>query len=207
MSKGRETRARILDVAQGVILQKGFSGSSIDEIIEAAEITKGGFFYHFRGKSDLARELMRRYLEQDEVFFRDLVERAETLVEDPLQRVLLFLKLYSEAMAALPEVHPGCLVASFTYESQQFDPEVRQLAADGIVSWRKIFVERFEPVLERYPLRIEVSLDELADLLTSVIEGGIIVTRATGDPMILAQQLLQVRNYVRLLFGDIPEAG
>ena len=63
MGKAQETRNRILDVAQSLVLAKGFSGTSIDEIVADADITKGGFFYHFKGKNDLARELMRRYWE------------------------------------------------------------------------------------------------------------------------------------------------
>lgn len=203
MSKGQDTRSRILDCAQQIVLEKGFSGSSLDEIIDAARITKGGFFYHFRGKADLARALMERYLAEDEAFLTALVERADELVDDPLQRVLVFLKLFAEAMAELPDVHPGCLVASFTYESQQFDPAVRRMAEDGVRSWRRIFVERFEPVVAKYPPAHEVELDELGDMLTSVIEGGIIVSRVMRDRRILVQQLLQFRSYVRLLFEPL----
>jgi len=202
MGKGSETRLRILDTAQEIVLRMGFSGASIDEIIDAAGITKGGFFYHFRGKADLARALMQRYLEQDEAFFSAVIERAEELVEDPLQRVLVFLKLYAEAMGDLPGVHPGCLVASFTYESQQFDPAVRDMAAAGVQRWRDIFKERFVPVVTKYPMVRKVELDELADTLVSMMEGGIILSRVMNDPQILVQQLLQFRNYVRLLFGQ-----
>ena len=203
MGKGAETRLRILDTAQQIVLEKGFSGTSIDEIIDAAGITKGGFFYHFRGKADLARALMQRYLEQDEAFFTAVIERAEELVEDPLQRALLFMKLFAEAMGDLPGVHPGCLVASFTYESQQFDPEVREMAAAGVQRWRDIFRQRFVPVVEKYSMVRKVELDELADTLTSLMEGGIILSRVMNDPQILVQQLLQFRNYLRLLFGDV----
>lgn len=203
MRKGERTRERVLAIAEGLILQRGFSGTSIDDIIDAADITKGGFFYHFRGKADLARALVLRYLDADELFFRRLVDRAEELVEDPLQRVLLFLKLFAEAMADIPGTHPGCLVASFTYESQLLDPELRSLMAEGVQSWRRLFVSLFEPVVEKYPMREEVALDDLADMLTSIIEGGIIVSRINDDPRALVQQLLQYRSHVRMLFGDL----
>jgi AcrR family transcriptional regulator len=190
-SKGERTRTRILDAAQEIVLSKGFSGASIDEIIAAAGITKGGFFYHFRGKADLARELMRRYLEQDELFFRAIIDRADELVEDPLQRALLFLKLFSEEMLKLPDVHPGCLVASFTYESQQLDPDVREMAAQGVQRWRQVFGERFRPIVGRYPSKLDVEIDDLADNLISVIEGGIVVSRGLGDPRVVGQQVFQ----------------
>lgn len=202
-AKGERTREHILATAESLILERGYSGTSIEEIIGAAGITKGGFFYHFDGKIDLARNLILRYLQQDERFFAGLFARARELTEDPLQQMLIFLKLMAEAMLDLPGTHPGCLVASFTYESQQFDDEVRMLNAEGMLAWRRIFREHLERVAARYPMKIERPLEELADMLTSVIEGGIILSRCLNDREILPNQLLQYRNYIRLVFGDL----
>lgn len=202
-AKGAQTREHVLATAESIILQRGYAGTSIEDIISRAGITKGGFFYHFDGKIDLARKLIKRFLEQDAVFFTGLVERAKSLTEDPLQQLLIFLKLMAEAMADLPSTHPGCLVASFTYESEQFDDEVRELNAQGILSWRHIFMEQLDKIVEKYPMKIERPLEELADMLTGIIEGGIIMSRALNDRDILPNQLLQYREYIRLVFGDL----
>ena len=45
--------------------QKGFAATSIDELIAGAGITKSGFFYHFKDKTELAKALLLRYLERD----------------------------------------------------------------------------------------------------------------------------------------------
>ena len=108
----------------------------------------------------------------------------------------------AEAMADLPGAHPGCLVASFTYEARQIDDEVQELNAQGALSWRRIFLEHFEKVLEKYPMKIEKPLEELADMLSSVIEGGIIMSKVLNDRQILSNQLLQYRQYIRLVFDD-----
>ena len=202
-AKGEQTRENILATAERIILQRGYAGTSIEDIIGEAGITKGGFFYHFDGKNDLAKNLMLRYLDQDEKFFSGLGERAQALTEDPLQQLLIFLKLMAEAMADLPGTHPGCLVASFTYEAQQFDEEMRKLNAQGVLSWRRIFLEHLEKVAEKYPMKIEKPIEELADMLSSVIEGGIIMSNVLGDRDILPNQLLHYRSYIRLVFGDV----
>ena len=201
-AKGEQTREHIMATAENIILQRGYSGTSIEDIIGQAGITKGGFFYHFDGKNDLAKNLILRYLDKDVQFFTELAERAQALTEDPLQQLLIFLKLMAEAMEDLPGAHPGCLVASFTYEAQQFDEEVRLLNAEGVLSWRRIFLGHFEKVLQKYPMKIEKPLEELADMLSSVIEGGIIMSKVLDDKRILPNQLLHYRNYIRLVFGD-----
>ena len=149
---------------------------------------------------------MLRYLEQDKAFFDGLVERASTLTEDPLQRYLLFLNLLAEAMADLPGLHPGCLVASFTYEARQFDSDVLALNAEGVRSWRRIFLSLLERAAEKHPPVIDRPLEELADMLTSVIEGGIVLSKVLNASDILPGQLLQYRDYVRLAFGDLKAA-
>ena len=200
-TKGELTRENILGIAEHIILQKGFSGTSIDEIIEAANITKGGFFYHFKGKEDLAKHLMIRYQKADDQFFNDLFERADLLSEDPLQQMLIFLKLLAEAMGSLPDTHPGCLVASFTYENQQFNDDVKEIICDCMVGWRQLFIKKLSRINEKYPMKIESDVLELADMLTSVIEGGIIFSKVFNEPERLVQQILQYRNHIRLLYG------
>jgi hypothetical protein len=51
-------------------------------------------------------------------------------------------------------------------------------------------------------MKIEHSLDELADMLTSVIEGGIIVSKVLDNGAALPNQILNYRSYIRLVFGD-----
>ena len=200
-AKGERTREHVLATAEKLILARGYSGTSIDEIISESGLTKGGFFYHFDGKADLAKHLMLRYLDKDMQFFLDLSARAKELVDDPLQQFLLFLKLLAESMAELPDTHPGCLVASFTYESHQFDEQIQSLNAEGVLGWRELFLGHIEAIAEKYPLKTDQPLEELADMLSSIIEGGIIMSKVLDDNEALPSQLMQYRNYIRLLFA------
>lgn len=72
----------------------------------------------------------------------------------------------------------------------------------GTLDWRRIFREQLERIEENRKPAIEVELDTLADMLSSVIEGGIILSRVLNDKYVLVNQLKQYRNYLRLLYGD-----
>ncbi len=157
------------------MLAKGFAGTSIEELIAAAGITKSGFFYHFKDKGDLAKALLLRYLEHDRQVLDDLFDRADELNEDPLHGFLVGLKLFAEMMANMTEVHPGCLAASFVYQDQLFNREVRELNAEGILRWRRRFRERFDLIAKKYPPRDGVDLDALADMAATLIEGALIL--------------------------------
>jgi TetR/AcrR family transcriptional repressor of nem operon len=92
----------VLMSAESMILHKG-SGTSIDDIIDRASITRGGFFYHFDGQQGLAEALMQRYPEHDDRMFNRLFDEANELSEDPLQRLLTFLKLLAQSLAMFNE--------------------------------------------------------------------------------------------------------
>ncbi len=111
--KGSDTRERILDVAEAAVLEKGFAATSIEELIAAVDITKSGFFYHFKDKNELAKALLIRYVEREDSLFDDLFARADELNEDPLHGFLVGLKMMSELMADLPNGHPAALSRPF----------------------------------------------------------------------------------------------
>ena len=195
-----DTRERILEVAEAAVLAKGFAATSIEEIIAAVGITKSGFFYHFKDKGELAKGLMLRYLEHDRQVLDEIFARGDELNDDPLHGFLVGLKLFAEMLANMPEVHPGCLAASFCYQDQLFNREIRELNAEGVLVWRRRFRERFELIAKRYPPRQEVDLEALADMAATLVEGGLILGKVLRDPTILPRQFLLYRDLVRSIF-------
>ena len=198
--KGSDTKERILDVAEAAVLEKGFAATSIEELIAVVDITKSGFFYHFKDKNELAKALLIRYVEREDALFDDLFARADELNEDPLHGFLVGLKMMSELMADLPNGHPGCLVASFCYQDRLFDREVRDLNTKAVLNWRKRFRERLELIAARYPPKSPVNLDDLADLLSVIADGGIILSRVVNDKQALPRQIMLYRDFIRGVF-------
>ncbi len=203
-TRSNSSRERILATAESIILQQGFAGTTIEEIIDKAAITKGGFFYHFSGKAELAKALIDRYIQMDTDVFTDLSKRADSLSEDPLQRALLFLNLFTEMVAGMTDVHPGCLAAAFTYETQQFDTEIRHRIEVGMQEWRSMIAKRLEDIMAKYEPSMDVSVDSLADMFTSCVEGGIILAKAYDDNQALIDQVQNYRSHLRLLFEQDP---
>ncbi len=197
---GSGTRDRILELAEMAVLEKGFAATSIDELIAGVGITKSGFFYHFRDKSELAKALLERYLDREEVLLNDLFTRADELHEDPLHGFLVGLKMFAEMMADLPSTHPGCLVASYCYQDQLFNKEIRDMNAAAILGWRARFRARFDQISARYPPRVEVDLDALADMVSALVDGGIILSKVVHEKQVLPQQVMLYRSFVRAIF-------
>ncbi|MEW5685338.1 MAG: TetR/AcrR family transcriptional regulator [Pseudomonadota bacterium] len=199
-TKGERTRERLLDLAYESVIRKGFASTSIEELVEAAGITKSGFFYHFKDKTDLARQLVESYTGRNAVFLDEMAARARELSDDPLHSFLVFLKLYGEAMSEMTVGHPGCMVATVTFQDQAWDQEIRRLIIGNVVSWRTRFLAWLEEIAVAYPPKGKASAEDLADAILAFTYGGMTIARALNDNSTIGRQAMMFRETVRLHF-------
>jgi TetR/AcrR family fatty acid metabolism transcriptional regulator len=77
------TRQRILDAAEEVFAEKGYHGAVVDDIVRAADMSKGGFYFHFPNKQGIFLALM-------EALTPRLINAAERAIEqekDPIAKL------------------------------------------------------------------------------------------------------------------------
>jgi TetR/AcrR family transcriptional repressor of nem operon len=190
-----------MDEAEGLILRQGYAATSIDQIIAKAEITKGSFFYHFKGKGDLALQLVTRFAEADRKLHDETLARAERLSRDPLQQLLIMMGLYEEMFEGYGGETPGCLFASYVYESDLMSEEIRAIIVGAIRSATGKIAAKLEEAVAVHTPRVEFDARSVADLFTTSFEGAFVMARTLPEPDIMLDQLRHYRCYVELLFG------
>ncbi len=164
-SKGERTRIRLLDLAQQSIIEKGFNATSIEELVDAAGITKSGFFYHFRDKQDLARQLVEYWIEDDTTTWDRLEKRARELSDDPLQSFLIFIKLFAETMEDFARRPSGLPCLGHNLPGSFVRSRGQALSAEGALLWRKRFMNWIGEIAALYPPRVPIDEQALADHL------------------------------------------
>lgn len=199
---GTITRNKIMDVAQNMVLDVGLSGTSVEKVIEGADITKGTFFYHFKTKHDLAAALIERYAEDDRHHYSDAMEKAEQLSRDPLQQLLIFIGLFIDMTDQLEDPFPGCLYASYCYQSGAISTDIMAKINEMMHFWRQRLNEKIDEIVPVYPPRIPVENFQVADHLLTTFEGAFILSKVMKEPKLASQQLVQCRNYIELLFDS-----
>lgn len=190
-----------MDAAEGLILDRGFAGTSVQELIGRAGMTKGTFFYHFDTKQDLAHTLVERYAAMDRRHLEEGMARAEREHEDPLEQMVAFVRGFEEEAEALTEPYPGCLFASYCYQHGLFDERTLELVDEAVLLWRRRLTGKLREVAERHPPRHDVDLEALADMLWVIFEGAFILSRTLDEPQAVARQLAVYRVTLRQLFG------
>lgn len=197
---GTTTRTALLDSAERLVLDRGFAGAPVDRIVEGAGATKGAFFHHFASKQALADALIRRWAEGDARHLEDKLGRAERLVEDPLQQLDLFLGFFVEEAEETGGELPGCLFAAYAYQTGLFEPATLEVLAEAMMLWRRRLRAKLDEVVLLHPPASVVDLDAFADSVTVVFEGAYVLSRALGQPEVVAAQLRLLRRHLALTF-------
>ena len=201
---GTVTRNKIMDAAQKMVLNVGLSGTSVEKLIDEAGVTKSTFFYHFKTKHDLAAALIERYAEDDRHHYSDAMEKAEQLARDPLQQILIFVGLFIERTDKLQEPFPGCLYASYCYQSGAISAEIMSKINEMMYFWRQRLCEKIDAIVAINPPRIPIENYQVADHLLTTFEGAFILSKIMKESGLASQQLIQCRNYIELLFTPAP---
>jgi AcrR family transcriptional regulator len=76
VQQGEMTRRALLDAACALFGERGYAATSIDEIVDAAQVTKGALYHHFDGKQELFAAVYERVK-------REVSERAATAFLEP----------------------------------------------------------------------------------------------------------------------------
>lgn len=193
-----ETREKLYDAAQELMLEKGYPATTVDEICAHAGVTKGSFFHYFQSKDHLARELLERYIA------RRMAEQAGLRAEpDPLRRLYGHLDDLIRR-ADDPEERSGCIMGMFAHELARTNPEIGRLCADAFRRWTENLELDLTQSFQLYAPHSDVDPRGLAEHFVAIMEGSLILARVNVDPSeVVRQNLRHFRSYLEMIFGGV----
>jgi len=115
--------------------------------------------------------------------------------------------LYIGLFEGLSEPSAGCLLASYCYEQELFDDQVKAVCTTQFRTWRARLGDKIRAAMALYPPRLPVDAESLADGFTAAIEGAFVLSRGTAEPDIVARQLSHYRNYLERLLAPSGNAA
>ena len=191
------TKKRLLDAAERLMLTRGYAATTVDEICEAAHLTKGSFFHYFDSKGQLGREVLERFC----AVGRKMHQACCGSESDPLKRVYTYLNKMIR-MSKDPAMSKGCLLGLFSQELCDTNPQIRAACKKGFDDWARTFGEEVAKAKAAYAPRASFHPEELAEHLIAIMEGSMIMGKARRDMSIVGQNLAHFKAYIKSLFGN-----
>lgn len=193
--KDPANREALLEKAQHLMLAKGYTATSVEEICEAANLTKGSFFYYFASKEDLGKAVLDRYVKS--MFLA--VQNAQFLkMNDPLQRVCGYIDFMIE-VSKDPARRSGCLLGNFAQVLTDTHPEIRTQCAAHFNLWANVLKQQFDAAKVEYKVK---GLDTgiLADHFIALLEGSLMLAKTRQDLSVIANNLNHFKDYLKIIF-------
>ena len=174
MSKGELTRQRIIEEAAPIFNQRGFAGCSMQDVLEATGLEKGGVYRHFASKEELAAEAFQYAWKR--------VAKARREGQDAISGAVAKLQYSVRRFAETPGVFPGgCPLMNTAIDADDGNPVLRDLVCAAMKEWKARLSSIVEDGLVRGEIRRGVEPRRIANTIISTLEGALMISRLEGN--------------------------
>ena len=190
-------REKLIEAAIATVRYKGFSATSVDEICQAAGVTKGAFFHHFASKEALAVAAAGAWTDIAEQ--RIFTQPDWVRINNPLHRLMGHIE-FRLSMLNGPAEDFTCFVGTLVQEAYNSSDPIRAACDASITAYAERLAEDIQPAIERYGIRDNVSALSLAFHIQAVLQGAFILAKAKGSPAIARDSVTHLQRYIEMLF-------
>ncbi|WP_217602472.1 TetR/AcrR family transcriptional regulator [Chitinophaga sp. GbtcB8] len=179
LSKAERTKQFILETAGPIFNQKGISGASIDDVLDAAKVTKGCLYGHFQSKEDLSLQVVDHLLENNEKKLFTIISKGKTAKA----KVFAFLDFYKDPLDTY--VKGGCPLFNIAVESDDHFPEIKEKVGAVLRQGQELFVSILQQGIKDGEFSDELNPPVYAFKAVAAVEGAVVLCRAmnTSKPM------------------------
>jgi TetR/AcrR family transcriptional regulator, transcriptional repressor for nem operon len=191
ISKAERTRQLIIERSAPLFNQKGYAGTSLQDIMVATGLTKGGIYGHFDSKEEIA---LAAFEYAAGIVTRMIGERvmSKDNASDKLKAILQFYKTYLFS----PPVQGGCPVLNTAIEADDTNPLLRASVVKVLNRLHKAVANIVLQGMERGEFKPGTDAQKFSILLVSMVEGGIMLSKAYGDSKYLNTVIAQLEHMV-----------
>jgi AcrR family transcriptional regulator len=200
-ARGAKTRAHIVATAADLMRVRGVGGTTLDDVVTAANVSKSQLYRHFADKQALVRAVIELVGDRRVAGERERLEGVATFAE---------LRRWRDAVVEKNAVHDGrygCALGSFANEVADQDAIAREKLRELFDAWHELF----EAALRRFQasglLPGDADVSELATGLLAAVQGGYLLAQTARDVAPMAAAIDMAIDHLELLSGAAVTEG
>jgi len=192
VTKGVETKQKIINKSLQLFSVKGYYNTSINDILEATNLTKGGLYGHFKSKEDIWYAVY----DQAVTIWKDIVFKDIRKIDDPLKRIEKALDNDLKNYLGADVFEGGCFFLNMLVELTGQSNNMGNCILKGIIGFSEVITLWLKEAYEKNMLKPGLNFNEIAKFIVVAINGCAALYPSTRDPEIWKLTLKQIKYYI-----------
>lgn len=191
LRKGQITKEHIIRESAGLFNTKGYTGTSLSEIIDRCGIRKGGIYNHFDNKDEIALAAFDYSFSQILSLLSNAVEKAAS----SRMKLLAICEVYVDIIEG-NSLEGGCPLLNTAVESDDGHPLLKERTQQAMA----LFIEKLSQIIvegmNTKEFRKELSPEEVSTCVIALIEGGVMLSKLFDDNKYIRHCVSNVIQYI-----------
>lgn len=188
--RGQQRRAAIVEAAAELMYERGVRGTSLEDVLEAAEAGKSQLYHYFTSKDDLAAAVLDHQLKQ-------VLAQQHEFPLDTWSGLRAWFDALLDGQHSR-EFH-GCPVGSLAVEMSAMSAELRARAAEAFRQWEHTLERMFAEMQGHGLIDADALSHELAQVTLAAVQGGYLLSTAEQDLQPMVRSLDLAFTHLRAL--------
>ena len=188
----KDTRQFIIERSAPVFNKKGIAGTFITDIMEKGRVKKGGVYFHFENKDEIALEAFNHLKGQLEKSFDQVIAKKNTA------KGKLFALLEAYENKTLSREFGGCPLLNFGTESDDTHPAIKKRVKEAISSAQQRIADIVKEGISKREISKKMNAEVFSIKAFAMVEGGIFISGVQGNTD-------QMKKLIEILKNEIEE--
>jgi AcrR family transcriptional regulator len=191
VSKSEETKNYIIEQAALIFNKRGYSGTTMSQLTKAINMTKGAIYGNFKDKDEIA-------LAAFDYNFSRISEKIQHVVRpkaNSCDKLIALANFYLDEFAELSK-KGGCPILNAAVDSDNVHPPLKARVTQAIETWTNTVTRIVAGGVKRKQINRNAKPEQFASVFVSLIEGGMMLSKATGNTIHLSRNVDHIIHLV-----------
>ena len=190
--KGAATKDKIIKQSAELFNIYGYHGCSLNHIMDATQLKKGGIYNHFKNKDEIALEAFNYNYNRVLKRFRERLDKDTTSLQKLHSVIDVFVSYYDDPMVK----GGGCPIFNTATDSTNTHPELKKKAQEGIRGLQTYIEIKLKEGIKAGEFVSDIELSEVSTLFIATLEGALIMSRLHDDRKSIDFAADYLRKYI-----------
>jgi AcrR family transcriptional regulator len=187
MGKSEETRKFIIEKSAPIFNMYGYKGTTMSQLTSAINMTKGAIYGNFIDKDEIALAAFDHNFAEVSKKIQEVVRSKENACD----KLIAFASFYLDEFMEISR-KGGCPILNAAIDSDNIHPPLKARVAEAIETWINTVTRIVYGGIKRKQIKPNTKPEQFASVFVSLIERGIMLSKATGNTIHLSRNIDQI---------------